>query len=349
MNVHHATTAFFVYIAGLAGITGFSLWTSRINQFFFFGRTLPRDLVLTPEAQQITRRYSQQILIKFLATVAIFAALRLVIGLPLLPSFVLACILQIIGFHVAFARAHREAGVAFEQRRSAITDAEAGFDAGTPSRVIAVPLLESKVPARSRLSTILLPAVSAALAWLIVMAVSHMSFASLANAIGDHGGAELIGFGVGMLFAGTLFSLLVRYSARYRTPMAQCTLRAMFLLEWAGVLAVAASAVAVPMQVAISHIVTRSVIFLALGIAVVYAAYSRGRLKQFAPPLVEQNGDEFWRWGLFYNNAADPALFIQARTGPGYTLNFGKSLAWPIAAAVCGYLVFLVLLGFGHF
>jgi len=63
---------------------------------------------------------------------------------------------------------------------------------------------------------------------------------------------------------------------------------------------------------------------------------------------VEQNGDDFWRWGLFYNNAADPALFIQARTGPGYTLNFGKSLAWPIAVAVFGYFVFLVLLGFRH-
>jgi len=40
-----------------------------------------------------------------------------------------------------------------------------------------------------------------------------------------------MGFGVGVLFAGTLFSVLMRYSARYRTPMAQCTLRTMFLLE----------------------------------------------------------------------------------------------------------------------
>jgi uncharacterized membrane protein len=94
---------------------------------------------------------------------------------------------------------------------------------------------------------------------------------------------------------------------------------------------------------------TRAVIFPALALAAIYAVYSRSRLNRFAPPQVERNGDEFWRWGLFYNNAADPALFIQARTGPGYTLNFGKSLAWPIAAAVFGYLALLVVLGFHHF
>jgi hypothetical protein len=345
MNVQHISIAFFVYIAGLSGVAGFCLWTSRINQFFFFGRTLPRELAMSPAANQITRRYMQQILFKFCATVVVFAALRLIVGIPLLPSFVLACILQIVGFHVAFARAHREAGVAFEQPRGTISSAEAE----TASRVIAVPLLTSKVSARSRLSTIVLPSVAAGAAWLIVMAVHHVSFASLANAVDANGGSELIGFGVGMLFAGTLFSLLVRYSARYRTPMAQCTLRTMFLLEWAGVLAIGASALAVPMHVAITHTMTRAVIFPALALAAVYAVYSRGRLRQFAPPQVEVNGDQFWRWGLFYNNVADPALFIQARTGPGYTLNFGKSLAWPIAAAVFGYIVLLVVMGFHHF
>lgn len=345
MNVHPITIAFFVYIAGLSGVAGFCLWTSRINQFFFFGRTLPRELAMSPAARQITRRYTQQILFKFCATVVVFAGLRLIAGIPLLPSFVLACILQIVGFHVAFARAHREAGVAFEQRRDAMSNAEAE----TSSHVIAVPLLTSKVPVRSRLSTIVLPSVAAGVAWLIVMAVNHVSFASLANAVDANGGAALMGFGVGMLFAGTLFSLLVRYSARYRTPMAQCTLRTMFLLEWAGGLAIGASALAVPMHVAITHTMTRAVIFPALALAVVYAVYSRGRLKQFAPPQVELNGDQFWRWGLFYNNAADPALFIQARTGPGYTLNFGKVLAWPIAAAVFGYIVLLVFMGFHHF
>src|ERR1700744_2230602 len=125
MNAHPITVAFFVYIAGLSGVAGFCLWTSRINQFFFFGRTLPRELAMSPAAKQITRRYTQQILIKFCATVVVFVALHLIVGIPLLPSFVLACILQIVGFHVAFARAHREAGVAFEQRQGGMEDAAA--------------------------------------------------------------------------------------------------------------------------------------------------------------------------------------------------------------------------------
>jgi uncharacterized membrane protein len=152
-----------------------------------------------------------------------------------------------------------------------------------------------------------------------------------------------------MLCAGTLFSLLVRYSARYRTPMAQCMLRTMLLLEWAAALTIAGSSMAGVMHFAITHTMTRVVIFPVLALAIGHAIYSRGLKQQFAPPAVEQNGDEFWRWGLFYNNAADPALFIQARTGPGYTLNFGKVLAWPIAAAVFGYIVLLVVLGFHRF
>ena len=345
MNVHDASIAFFVYIAGLTGITAFSLWTSRINQFFFFGRTLSAELAVSPAAKAITRRYAQRILIKFGLTVAVFAALRLLLGLPLLASFVIACILEIVGFHVAFARANREAGVAFEGRRSDI----AGEASHSAERVIAVPLLETKVPVRSRLLTMVLPIVAAGAGWMVVKAMSHLSFSSMADVIDKNGGSSLEGFGVGMLCAGTLFSLLMRYSSRYRTPMAQCTLRSMFVLEWAGVFALVGGALTVPLHFVITHPVTRAVIFPTLALAAIYAVYSRSRLNRFAPPQVERNGDEFWRWGLFYNNVADPALFIQARTGPGYTLNFGKSMAWPIAAAVFGYVVLLVVLGFHHF
>jgi hypothetical protein len=335
-------------LAGLIAMAAFSLWTSKINQFFFFGRTLPREFTMHAAATQITQRYSRQIVTGMCAALSGFAALRILAGLPPLVCFVLTCVLQIVVFHLAFARAHQEAGAAFEKEHSGVGKAEGSSTTEAAQRVIAVPLLESKVPVRSRLWTILLPVVSAAAAWLMAMAVGHIGFTSLANAVDANGASGLIGFGVGMLFAGTLFSLLMRYSARYRTPMAQCTLRTMFLLEWVGVLAIAASALAVPMHIAITHTMTRTVIFPVLALAVAYVIYSRGRLKQFAPPQVEQNGDEHWRWGLFYNNAADPALFIQARTGPGYTLNFGKSLAWPIAAAVFGYFVFLVFLGFHH-
>jgi len=198
------------------------------------------------------------------------------------------------------------------------------------------------------LSTILLPIASAVAAWRMVMAVSRMGFASLAKGVDGNGGSELEGFGVSMLFAGTVFSLLMRYSARYRTPMAKWMLRTMLLLEWVGVLAIAGAAIAVTMHLAITHTMTRVVIYPVFALAMACTIYNRGRMNQFTPPPVEQNGDEFWRWGLYYGNPADPALFVQARTGPGFTLNFGKLLAWPIAAVVFGCVVFLVVSGFHH-
>ena len=341
----HPIVVLLLVMAALGAFAAFCLWTSRINQYFFFGRTAPSSFATDAAAKEITRRYAQLIVIGTGCSFAGFAALRIVAGVPLAASFLLMCILEAILFHIAFARAHRETGAALQ----GWANATEGRDSATNERVISVPLLEPKATATSRVSTMLLAIVAACLVWGAVMATTHMSFGALAEAVGANGGSELTGFGVGVLCAGTLFSLLVRYSARYRTPMAQCTLRTMFVLEWVGVLALAASALAITMHVTITRAMTREVIFPALGLAVVYAIYSRSRLSRFAPPPVERNGDQFWRWGLFYNNSADPALFIQARTGPGYTLNFGKMMAWPIAAAVCGYLVLLVVLGFHRF
>jgi hypothetical protein len=344
MTPHHSLLALLAALAGLTGVAAFSLWPSRINQFFFFGRTLPREFVREPVAIEITQRYSRQIVTGLGAGLSCFAALRILAGLPIQVCFILICILEVVVFHVAFARAHRDAGIAFDGR----LDARVTDETSDEARIVSVPLLGTKVPARSRISAMMLPMVMAATAWLLVMAVEHRGFASLADAIDSNGGSELIGFGVSMLFAGTLFSLLLRYSARYRTPMAQCMLRTMLFLEWVGALTIAGAAIAVPMHFAITHTMTRIVIFPVFALAMVYTMYNRGRMNQLAPPPVEQNGDEFWRWGLFYNNAADPALFVQARTGPGYTLNFGKLLAWPIAAAVFGCLVFVVVSGFYH-
>jgi uncharacterized membrane protein len=41
--------------------------------------------------------------------------------------------------------------------------------------------------------------------------------------------------------------------------------------------------------------------------------------------------DHFWKMGVFYVNANDPALFVAKRTGIGWTLNFGHRISWIIA------------------
>lgn len=38
--------------------------------------------------------------------------------------------------------------------------------------------------------------------------------------------------------------------------------------------------------------------------------------------------DQFYRWGLFYVNPADPRVLVEKRLGVGLTLNFARPAAW---------------------
>jgi uncharacterized membrane protein len=38
--------------------------------------------------------------------------------------------------------------------------------------------------------------------------------------------------------------------------------------------------------------------------------------------------DDRWKWGLFYHNPEDPALFVEQRFGVGYTVNLAHWKAW---------------------
>jgi len=48
--------------------------------------------------------------------------------------------------------------------------------------------------------------------------------------------------------------------------------------------------------------------------------------------------DKFWKWGVFYFNPNDPAIFIEKRFGFGATVNFAKWQAW---ACIIGIFVFI--------
>ncbi len=51
--------------------------------------------------------------------------------------------------------------------------------------------------------------------------------------------------------------------------------------------------------------------------------------------------DEAWKFGIFYFNPKDAALFVEKRFGLGWTINFGQARAWVLIAMV------LAPLGFG--
>jgi len=51
-------------------------------------------------------------------------------------------------------------------------------------------------------------------------------------------------------------------------------------------------------------------------------------------PAGDRTADHYWKAGLIYVNRDDPVLFIEKRSGLGYTLNFGRAGTWLIIAAL---------------
>ena len=61
-----------------------------------------------------------------------------------------------------------------------------------------------------------------------------------------------------------------------------------------------------------------------------------------------RQNDEFWRWGIMYNNPNDLAIWVEKRTGLGWTLNFGHKEAWLIIFMILVILsAFLLFTVFG--
>jgi uncharacterized membrane protein len=44
--------------------------------------------------------------------------------------------------------------------------------------------------------------------------------------------------------------------------------------------------------------------------------------------------DRYWKFGIFYVNAEDPALFVSKRIGVGWTLNHGHPISWIILVVI---------------
>jgi len=55
---------------------------------------------------------------------------------------------------------------------------------------------------------------------------------------------------------------------------------------------------------------------------------SRVRLgKKTDGGVIRRDDDKYWKWGAYYVNRDDPALFVEKRFGVGFTINFGRPAA----------------------
>lgn len=53
----------------------------------------------------------------------------------------------------------------------------------------------------------------------------------------------------------------------------------------------------------------------------------------------------YWKWGIFYFNPDDPALFVPKRHGFGYTLNFANRWSWVVMAILLFAIVVPISVG----
>ena len=42
----------------------------------------------------------------------------------------------------------------------------------------------------------------------------------------------------------------------------------------------------------------------------------------------DKNNNDLWKWGLFYNNPNDSSIWVEKRSGLGWTLNFAHAISY---------------------
>jgi hypothetical protein len=324
-------------VAALAAMAAVNSWTSRINQFFFFSRTAPAAFAATAPARRITSLYRSRVRIGLAVALLAFSAMVVLTSVSLYACFCTALLLECICCCAAFAKAHRAAGAAIAE--CSVDDQQGTAPQGT---AVAVPLLDPGAFTRPLLAMLMLAPVTAAAAWIAPMLALHMGFNAFADAIAANRAEFLTGLGMGLMFGSLLLYVQLRYFSRHRSPMARFTARGCVQLAWLGSAALAFSTLSVPLHLVITKQIKMLLLAVVLAVAIARVIYGWARARLFPPPAIERNGDQFWRWGLFYYNPSDPTLFIQHRSGPGYTVNFAHRMSWPLALLVVADLVFLV-------
>lgn len=314
----------------------FYSWTNRINGMFFFGRSADMEMRASAEGRAITRQY----LMAVIATTVIAVAAAWFTS-RLGRNFALAGPLgEAVAFWAIFARANRRV------RALEMTYGTAAVH----ERVVQVPLFETPSYSVPSVGMALLPAGLAIVAFVTALLISAHGTGLRAgwdawNASVEAHHLDLIfGMSVGSLSAATALLLLFRVSVRLRTNMAQYTIRTSVVMEWVGLALLLAVLGCNYQGFTPTHGASKALVI--VGVVAVFAllVWNQARAKRFVPPPVEMGTDDRWRWGLFYADRNDPALFVQSRCGAGYTLNYGRMLAWPISLALVAYFVVLLFL-----
>ena len=331
--------------AALLAVALFNGWTSRINQFFFFSRTAWPGFEQTQAARKIVRTYRMHVGLVLAAAVLVYCGTVTLAHWKPITGLLAALAIQSLLGCAAYAAAHKTSGKALVELRPA---EQADTPQAALSAAVSIPLQAPGTLSKTGVVLLVLAPISALAVWVGTAWAEHMSSSGLMEALEANKAGFLNGLGLGMLFASLLVYVLVRYFSRHGTAMGRFTVSGALQLAWIGSLALIGSILTVPFHLVVTRGIRLAVMIPLLALVVLRLLYAWSRARMFPPAQVERNGDEFWRWGLFYCNPTDPTLFIQHRSGPGYTVNFANFIAWPLTLFFVADIAFLVYFSTRH-
>jgi hypothetical protein len=337
-----AAPSFWASLVAIFATAGINSWTSRINQFFFFSRTVPASFAETPLARRITGAYLRGAWLGCASALFIYYGLSASGRLYPLASFCTALLAQCACTCAAFARAHRETGRALGE------GAADGLPLQNTPSAVSVPLLDPGVFTPRHMFMLFAAPALALLVSAAALLAAHMSVHQFTDAMDSAKSPFFMGLGLGMMAASVMLYIQLRYFSRHRSAMGRFTANGCVLLAWVGALAFMISTTCVPLHLIMTSRVKAILLGCILAITALRMLYGWSRARLFVPPPIERSGDQFWRWGLFYYNPSDPTLFIQHRSGPGYTVNFANLMAWPLTLFFAANFVFLFFLHSHH-
>jgi uncharacterized membrane protein len=144
-----------------------------------------------------------------------------------------------------------------------------------------------------------------------------------------------LGLGAGLvLLIAAMGWILARYSAASSTPVIKrMTLNILRLVCWLmGVMFAVTSLLPLLRRPEQDMLWMVAAMVLATLAMVAYAAATVVREQNFEQ-LQNATNEQAWKFGMFYYNPQDAALFVPKRMGYGFTFNFARPAAWLMIAA----------------
>jgi uncharacterized membrane protein len=318
--------------------------TARSRRGIAFGVTLPLDFADGPEVRAAVTRFRNALLLLFLAAVVVITSLEVS------QRFHAAVITGVSAVYVLLL-----ASLLLRAREAARLKPHA----------IRVPLVRSANLAETSAGTG--PLIAAAFSFLPLAATAawlrahwsdiparwpqHWDAAGNVNGWGTRTTAGV--YTPLIMGAGSTILLIAILAFMLFVPGADSTLRRrlnapLAVMTWfvAGVFSVIALLPLLhpdsPWPI-VAAIVTQTVAMIATVVWMLFRGNLIGRGASPAAfheaPAYDGTPDSAWRLGLFYFNPADPAILVPKRFGFGWTLNFGRPIAWLFMAGVVLLLV----------